>query len=81
MTCWCSGTRSAGYRAAATAAGVAWPDHAEAAGGQAPELVYRLFDVDHVAEQLIWLQSQGWHSRRLLPDGGWVLPWPTDAGE
>jgi hypothetical protein len=69
------------YRAAATAAGVAWPDQAHLPGGQPPDLVYRLFDVDHVAEQLIWLHSQGWGSRRLLPQGGWLRPWPTDADE
>ena len=37
--------------------------------------------MDHFAEQLIWLQSRGWHSQRLLPNGGWILPWPTDVGE
>ncbi|MGW3614369.1 hypothetical protein ACWD6N_31695 [Micromonospora sp. NPDC005163] len=72
---------AAEYRAAATAVGLDWPDYAEAPVGQPPDLVYRLFDVDHVAEQLTWFQSQGWHSRRLLPDGGWVMPWPTDGGE
>lgn len=71
----------AAYREAATAAGIAWPAHRELDRRQPPELVYRLFDVEHLAEQLIWLQSQGWHSQRLLPDGGWLLPWPTDAGE
>ncbi|MGW3607034.1 hypothetical protein ACWD5O_30340, partial [Micromonospora sp. NPDC005161] len=55
---------AAEYRAAATAAGVEWPEHAEAPVAQPPDLVYRLFDVDHVAEQLTWFQSQGWHSRR-----------------
>jgi hypothetical protein len=68
------------YRAAATAAGVAWPDRA-AASRPPPDLVYRLFDVDHLAEQLIWLVSQGWDSQPLLPEGGGLLPWPTDAGE
>ncbi len=69
------------YRAAATAAGIAWPDHAGSPGGQPPDLVHRLFDVDHVAEQLIWLESQGWESQRFFPNGGFLLPWPTDAGE
>jgi hypothetical protein len=36
--------------------------------------------LDHVAEQLTWLQSLGW-SERVLPDGGWLVPWPTDGGE
>jgi hypothetical protein len=69
------------YREAATAAGLDWPEHAESPGGPPPDLVYRLFNVDHPAEQLNWLESQGWHSRRLLPDGGWLMPWPTDGGE
>lgn len=69
------------YRAAATAAGVTWPDHTSDSIGRPPELVYRLFDVDHVAGQLVWLQSQGWQSQRLLPDRGWLLPWPTDVDE
>lgn len=72
---------AANYRAAALAVGVTWPDHPYPNGGQPPNLVYRLFDVDHVAEQLVWFQSQGWHSQPVLPDAGWVLPWPTDAGE
>jgi hypothetical protein len=70
-----------GYRAAATAAGIAWPDPVDPAGGPPPDLVYRLFDVDHIAEQLTWLHSQGWHSRRLLPEGAYLLPWPTDVDE
>ncbi|GAA5179323.1 hypothetical protein GCM10023322_08970 [Rugosimonospora acidiphila] len=74
------------YRTAATAAGLAWPDHAAAerpdlGGEPAPDLVHRLFAVDQVAEQLSWLQAQGWDSQRLFPNGGWLLPWPTDVGE
>lgn len=72
---------AAAYRAAATAAGIAWPDPTEPPRSEAPDLVYRLFDVDHVAEQLIWLQQTGWASQRLFPDGGFLLPWPTDIGE
>src|SRR6266498_3295574 len=68
------------YRAAATAAGITWPERADSLGGQPPDLVYRLFDVDHIAEQLIWLHSQGWDSHPLLPEGGGLMPWPTDAG-
>jgi hypothetical protein len=70
-----------GYRAAATAAGIAWPDHPDPPSAQPPDLVHRLFDVNHVAEQLTWLQSQEWHSQRLLPQGGWLLPWPADVRE
>lgn len=69
------------YRAVATAAGIAWPGHAGTTGGQPPGLAHRIFDVDRIAPQLTWLESQGWNSRRLLPDGGWIMPWPTDAGE
>lgn len=67
------------YRVAATAAGLTWPAQA-APGGPPPESVYRLFDVPRVAEQLSWLQSQSWDAR-LLPNGGYVLPWPQDGGE
>jgi hypothetical protein len=67
------------YHAASMAAGLAWPAHA-ATPGQPPDAVYRLFDVDHVAEQLTWLQSQGWNSP-VLPNGGYVLPWPDGGGE
>ncbi|MFF9624960.1 hypothetical protein [Streptomyces griseosporeus] len=76
------------YRAAATAAGLTWPRAAAPPGASAPpvpptDLVRRLFDVDRVADQVTWLQSRGWGARRLLPNGGWLLPWPTaeDAGE
>lgn len=40
-----------------------------------------LFAVDQVAEQLTWLQAQGWDTGRLFPNGGWLLGWPADAGE
>src|SRR5437764_13691482 len=72
-----------GYRAAATAAGVAGPQRADMQGAHPPDLVYRLFDVDHIPEQLSWLESQGWDSSMLFPDGGDLQPWPTDetAGE
>lgn len=68
----------AGYRAAATSAGLDWPAPATPSPAP-PDLVHRLFDVDHVPEQLTWLQSQGWDSQRLLPDGGLTLPWPSDG--
>jgi hypothetical protein len=74
------------YRAAATAASLAWPGQAapprpDRGGGPALDLVRRLFAVDQVPEQLTWLQAQGWDTERLFPDGGWLLPWPTDVGE
>lgn len=69
------------YRATATAAGIAWPGRADPPGGQPPDLVYRIFDVDHVAEQLIWIHSQGLESAPVLPEGGGVMPWPSDVGK
>jgi hypothetical protein len=73
------------YRAAATAAGLTWPRPAgpgrpDRGGGPAPDLVRRLFAVDQVAEQLTWLQAQGWDTGRLFPGGGWLLGWPADVG-
>ncbi|NUT94061.1 MAG: hypothetical protein HOY78_18770 [Saccharothrix sp.] len=68
------------YRSAASGAGhTRPPPHAPAGGQSPPDLVYRLFDVDHVAEQVTWLHSLGWHSRPLLPNGGRLLPWPIDG--
>src|SRR5688572_18047515 len=56
------------YRAAATTAGLAWPD-AVPGGARVPDAVYRIFDVDHVAEQLAWFNShEGWPMQRLFPD-------------
>lgn len=69
------------YRAAAAAAGVRWPDRVGTQDARPPGLVFRLFDVDHVAGQLSWLQSQGWGLERLFPEGGWLLPWPSDPDE
>jgi hypothetical protein len=66
------------YRSAATAAGLHWPRHAEPPGAPPPDLVYRLFDVDRVPEQLSWLESQGWDSSPLFPNRGYLRPWPTD---
>jgi hypothetical protein len=77
---------AAAYRAAAAAAGLDWPSPA-APGGTGPggepplDLVHRAFAVDHVPEQLTWLHAQGWDNRRVFPNGGWLMPWPTDPGE
>ena len=75
---------AAAYRAAATAAGLAWPSPAAPGstdmGSEPPlDLVRRIFAVDHVPEQLTWLQAQGWDTGRLFPNGGWLMSWPTDA--
>jgi hypothetical protein len=45
------------------------------------DLVRRTFAVDHVPEQLTWLQAQGWDIGRLFPNGGWLMSWPADAGK
>jgi hypothetical protein len=65
-----------GYRVAATAAGIAWPERADT---QPPDLdlVHRLFDVDHFPEQLNWLESEGWDPRWPCPGFGYLLSWPT----
>ncbi|WP_431878232.1 hypothetical protein [Micromonospora marina] len=67
------------YRVAATAAGLDWPDPGESPVGSPPDRVRRIFDVDHVADQLAWLQAQRWPDARLLPNGGWRMPWPDGA--
>ncbi|MFI6268416.1 hypothetical protein [Micromonospora zamorensis] len=68
------------YRLAATAAGLDWPDRGESPAGQPPDVVRRIFGVDHIAEQLTWLQAQRWPDRQLLPNVGWRMPWP-EGGE
>ncbi|MGC5306641.1 hypothetical protein [Micromonospora zamorensis] len=65
------------YRVAAATAGLDWPDEGESPAGQPPAVVYRIFGVDHVAEQLTWLQSQRWPDRHVLPNVGWRMPWPA----
>jgi hypothetical protein len=70
-----------GYRVAATAAGLAWTAQDDPRDGQPPELVYRLCEVSAVPDQLSWFQTLGWQWERLLPNGGWVMPWPADADE
>ncbi|GAA5180961.1 hypothetical protein GCM10023322_14470 [Rugosimonospora acidiphila] len=72
-------TATEAYRAAAAGAGLAWPDLPAPTRRQPPEVVYRAFEVDHVAEELVWLESQGWDSRRIFPDSAWLQPWPTEA--
>ncbi|WP_433388699.1 hypothetical protein [Micromonospora sp. KLBMP9576] len=68
------------YRAAATAAGVAWPDGGERAGQLPPDVLCRVFDVDHIADQPIWLASQVPPHEPVLPAGAYLLRW-TDADE
>jgi hypothetical protein len=68
------------YRVAATAAGVPQPDDGDRSDELPLDVLCRVFDVDHVAEQLIWLRSQGWLYEPVLPEGAFMLPW-TNADE
>jgi hypothetical protein len=68
------------YRAAATAAGVPWTDDGDRSDGLPLDVLHRVFDVDHIAEQLIWLRSQRWLYEPVLPGGAYMLPW-TNADE
>ncbi|MEU5786146.1 hypothetical protein ABZ754_00265 [Micromonospora purpureochromogenes] len=68
------------YRAAVTATGVPWPENGDRNGGLPLDALCRIFDVDHIAEQPLWLMSHGLPYERILPDGGFPLPW-TDASE
>jgi len=69
----------AGYRAAATGAGATWPG--DTTPGGSPADLNRLFDVDHIAEQVVWLATGGLAPQAPLPEGGALLPWTTDPGE
>jgi hypothetical protein len=68
------------YRAAALAAAPGRPGPADTQDAQPPDLklVHRVFDVDHVPEQLIWLQNEGRHPTWPCPGRGAMLRWPTD---
>ena len=67
------------YRAAA-AAGVPWPEDGDRSDGLPPDVLCQVFDVEHIAEQLTWLTSQGWMYKPVLPHGAFMLP-QTDADE
>ncbi|MQY10913.1 hypothetical protein SRB5_10260 [Streptomyces sp. RB5] len=67
------------YRTAAISLGLPWPEPGDVPGEPVPDVVHRIFDVDHIAEQLSWLQAQGWEERAPLPHGGWLFSWPTEA--
>jgi hypothetical protein len=70
-----------GYRAAAmTAAGVPWPDDGDRNDWLPLDVLCRVFDVDHIAGQPIWLNSQGLPYERVLPGGMYPLSW-NDADE
>ncbi|WP_244161753.1 hypothetical protein [Micromonospora eburnea] len=70
----------AGYRAAATAAGVPWPEGGDRHDGLPADVLCRAFDVDRIPEQVLWLHSEGLPYERVLPDGAYPLEW-KDAGE
>jgi hypothetical protein len=63
------------YRAATTAAGVPWVDEEDRVDGLPVDALCRIFDVDHIAEQPIWLNTQGLPYGRVLPDGAFPLVW------
>jgi hypothetical protein len=63
------------YRAAATAAGVPQPDDSDRSDELPLDVLCRTFDVDHVAEQLLWLRSQSWLYEAALPEGAYMQPW------
>jgi hypothetical protein len=64
-----------GYRAAATAAGVPWLDAEDRTDALPVDVLCRVFDVDRIAEQPIWLHTQGLPYGRVLPDGAFPLMW------
>lgn len=61
------------YRAAATAAGVPWQDEDDRTDGLPVDVLCRLFDVDHIAGQPIWLNTEALPYGRVLPDGAFPL--------
>lgn len=63
------------YRAAATAFGVSWHDAGDRTDGLPVDALCRIFDVDHIAEQPIWLNTQGLPNGRVLPGGAFSLAW------
>jgi hypothetical protein len=71
------------YRAAATGAGLVWSAPAALSGGgvSAADVVLaeRIFAVDHIPEQVVWLYSQAEPWAGLFPQWGRLLPWPTTS--
>jgi hypothetical protein len=68
------------YRAAATAAGVSSTEEGDRGDELPVDALRRVFDADHIAEQLVWLRSQRWLYGQVLPTGAYMLPC-TDADE
>ncbi|NYH41087.1 hypothetical protein HNR22_000814 [Micromonospora jinlongensis] len=63
------------YRAAATAFGAAWRAEGDRIEGLPVDELCRIFDVDRIADQPIWLNTQALPSARVLPDGAYPLVW------
>lgn len=64
-----------GYRAEATALGVPWLDEDDRIDGLPVDVLCRVFDVDRIAEQPIWLNTRGLPYGRVLPSGAFPLLW------
>lgn len=67
-----------GYRTAAIAAGYPWPASTAAGPNPPLDLVRKVFDVEHVPEQLLWMHAQGWDEQSFV-DGVYLYSWPTEA--
>jgi len=63
------------YRVGAMAMGVPWLDEGDRADALPVDALRRIFDVDHIAEQPIWLNTEGLPQARVLPDGAFPLEW------
>ncbi len=68
------------YRAAATAAGVPWPDAGERNDRPSRDVLCRVFDVDRIPDQPVWLVSEALPYERVLPAGAHVLSWADPDG-
>ena len=66
------------YRDAAAAAGQPWPEPAAIDPNPRLDLARKVFDVEHLPEQLVWFQNLGWHERFFV-NGVHLERWPTEA--
>jgi hypothetical protein len=66
------------YRAATAAFGIRWLDDGRQVGSPSVSVLRQVFDVDHIAEQVIWLRSELGRYDLVLPDGASAQPWPAD---
>lgn len=65
----------AGYRVAATEAGVLWRDEDGRTDGLPLDELSRVFDVDRIPEQPVWLNTQALPYARVLPGAAFPLVW------